>query len=375
MKLVEQKHKILESSEFKESFGAIIEDLKLNNRSIYFYPLFLIRRIFYVAIIIVFYDYPQIQLIVVPCVTIVPMIFYLITVRPFVKVSDNFLNIYNEFVLLFCFISAYTMNSTFLEEKGISAWGWVMVVLVLSSLLATWILIMPSALKAFINSVYECFGYNTEEISDAKKKCNIKKTDNTILPIKDGEVQPQANDVTSQHIDGEPKAPLKKHKKRRLTRNANNSNDSSPTKDDFMKTNDLDLGSDTSARPVHPTARSKHEKLIRNLEEQKSIKSQTSIYAGSIEKETIDNDFVEVYEPDFTPTKQRPQLNEEQKVNSLKVDDKTSDIIEENITTTLRRNKEAISQKPIEDGKSVELAPAIRKFKRGLRIFPKTDQS
>jgi len=65
-----------ENQEFKESYGTIIEDLKSDRKSVTFYPVFLLRRLIYAALLIILYFYPKIQLILIVVFTIIPVFFF-----------------------------------------------------------------------------------------------------------------------------------------------------------------------------------------------------------------------------------------------------------------------------------------------------------
>lgn len=67
---------VLKSSEFRDSFGAIIEDVKTEGYSIFFYPLFLYRRIIYAALVVFLFDYPLLQLIIIITATLAPVILF-----------------------------------------------------------------------------------------------------------------------------------------------------------------------------------------------------------------------------------------------------------------------------------------------------------
>lgn len=73
---VESKRKILKSDEFKASYGAVIDDIKLKGYAIYFYPLYLYRRLIYAGLIIILFDYPEIQLILIIILNIIPVSVY-----------------------------------------------------------------------------------------------------------------------------------------------------------------------------------------------------------------------------------------------------------------------------------------------------------
>lgn len=75
---VENEIDTLKSSEFTDKYGAVIEEIKLENYSIYYYPLFLYRRIAYAGLVVYVLDYPTMQLIVIFAVTVLPVCVVLI---------------------------------------------------------------------------------------------------------------------------------------------------------------------------------------------------------------------------------------------------------------------------------------------------------
>lgn len=160
------------------AYGALIEDLKIKTNSLYFYPIFLIRRLFYVFQIVILYDYPVLQLGLITTTTLLPMLFYLIFVMPFEKTFDNVINILNEAILTFCFISALIMNTFEISDSMIKAWGWLMVGLILTSLLITWVLIMPSVVRQAFNTLVECF-WGVEKKGKMQEMTEIDKSSTT----------------------------------------------------------------------------------------------------------------------------------------------------------------------------------------------------
>eukprot|EP01022_Parablepharisma_sp_SALTPOND_P001165 TRINITY_DN105725_c2_g1_i1.p1 TRINITY_DN105725_c2_g1~~TRINITY_DN105725_c2_g1_i1.p1 ORF type:complete len:1460 (-),score=75.94 TRINITY_DN105725_c2_g1_i1:591-4970(-) len=72
--LVETPHKQITSRAFKEAYGTIIEEVKINSYSSrYYYPFYLARRLYYAVILIVLIDYPMLQLVLVPIFFVIPV--------------------------------------------------------------------------------------------------------------------------------------------------------------------------------------------------------------------------------------------------------------------------------------------------------------
>lgn len=65
----------LKTEEFKDKYGTIIEDVKIEPKPLFFYPLYLLRRFAYALGLIILYEHPVIQLIVMIIVTILPVSF------------------------------------------------------------------------------------------------------------------------------------------------------------------------------------------------------------------------------------------------------------------------------------------------------------
>jgi len=77
LRLLERPKKIMKKTEFKDSYGTITEgfNLKRLRPMRIYYSLFFIRRIFYVASLLVPIKYPTFQLIFIPSLLIIP-VFY-----------------------------------------------------------------------------------------------------------------------------------------------------------------------------------------------------------------------------------------------------------------------------------------------------------
>ena len=75
-RLIEKPDEELETDEFKESYGTIIEDIDLKGDyfSRYYYPIYLIRRLFYALALVVLADHPMIQLWVFPILFVIPVL-------------------------------------------------------------------------------------------------------------------------------------------------------------------------------------------------------------------------------------------------------------------------------------------------------------
>lgn len=121
----------------------------------------------------------------------------MIFTQPFKDRNDNIFNIYNEIVIIIvCFSTLYLNLANDLSENLTNGIGWSLVGFVLISLIATWILTLPSAIKEFIRNAKEFIsGDNSEEISVEKS---------TVIPINNKQNQEniKANPKTKSKIKG-----------------------------------------------------------------------------------------------------------------------------------------------------------------------------
>jgi len=69
----------LKEKKFKRVYGTIIEDIDVKGYGIYYYPIFLFRRLLYALCLIYLYEYPNIQLIFIILIML-PVIFF-VTVK------------------------------------------------------------------------------------------------------------------------------------------------------------------------------------------------------------------------------------------------------------------------------------------------------
>ena len=73
--LVESQDEDLRSQNFINTYGVIINDINISTISIHFYPFFLLRRLVYALILIIFYDHVVIQFVFLIVITILPVYF------------------------------------------------------------------------------------------------------------------------------------------------------------------------------------------------------------------------------------------------------------------------------------------------------------
>jgi len=220
--LVEKPRRVLKTARFKETYGNIVEDLKVLKRGLwsrYYYPIYLIRRLFYAVVLIVLIDYPFIQLWLIIFGTTIPMLLYLSIVRPFDKLVNNVLNIYNEAVVLICYSTVGILNSGRFKSRTVMNTGWFLVGLVLLSLAASWVVMLPGATKELYNTIKEyILGEDqsqekitqNQEVPKSTSEITLQKQDNAIE--NGGEIK---NNNTDAELSKSPKHENKKPKKKR----------------------------------------------------------------------------------------------------------------------------------------------------------------
>jgi hypothetical protein len=81
----------------------------------------------------------------------------MVLVRPFDCLKNNVLNIYNEGVLLLTFCLLIGVNIGDASDTFQSYVGWLLIVLILFSLLATWGMLLPAAAKDAWDQIKKCF--------------------------------------------------------------------------------------------------------------------------------------------------------------------------------------------------------------------------
>jgi len=174
LRLVETRRKERRKKDFIETYGTIIEDLKIgfkkshfSNR--YYYPFFMIRRIFYAVILISLIDHPFIQIGFITSLVISPMIFYLIYCFPFKGNITNYLNIYNEFSLFAVYFGILIINLFDFSPNNQMIVGWILISFILLSLVATWIIMLPGAFKELINYAKEII-FGSEKVPESHPK-------------------------------------------------------------------------------------------------------------------------------------------------------------------------------------------------------------
>jgi len=91
---------------------------------------------------------------------------YIIYARPFEELVTNAINIYNETVISFTFISILIMNSCEFTENATKIWGWIIIIEILISLIITWYTTFIPAIKLLLQKLGFCI---TSTIENHKK--------------------------------------------------------------------------------------------------------------------------------------------------------------------------------------------------------------
>ena len=172
---------------FAKKFGTLIEELRVESYGAkIFWPLYLIRRIYSAIIIVVLIKYPLVQLFAFSFVFTMPMIIYLLIVRPFETSITNFLNLFNElflFILYFSIFLLNSFNSSIAFKEGV---GWFLVVCIFMTLILTWVFILP---KAIINAYSSgknwikehCFSHGSESSINTQNALSIPQITNSAM--------------------------------------------------------------------------------------------------------------------------------------------------------------------------------------------------
>jgi len=204
--LVEKSSSVLETNEFKETYGNIVEDLKVKKGRLwprYYYPIYLIRRLVYAVVLIVLIDYPFIQLWLIIFVTTIPILLYLSIVRPFDKLLDNILNIYNEAVVLISYSTVGILNSGHFKSSTVMNIGWFMVGLVLLSLAASWVVMLPGATKELYNTIKEYILGGDQSQEKIAKSQEVPKSTSEITLAKRNKPNENESEIKNDNTDAQ----------------------------------------------------------------------------------------------------------------------------------------------------------------------------
>lgn len=98
------------------------------------------------------------------------MLAYLLLAKPFDGIINNVINIYNEILVLVCFLSVLTMNVISFSDTVTSIWGWILIGLILLSLCSIWIVTIPTMYAQAMNFFRAPDNENTKESSNITER-------------------------------------------------------------------------------------------------------------------------------------------------------------------------------------------------------------
>jgi len=104
------------------------------------------------------------------------MLLYIIRLKPFGKTEDNFINVYNELIIVFSFFSVLIMNNYGLPDLMMNIWGWILFILVISSLFITWYFTLPEMLRELKKTVTNCFTNKSANVENKNKRTKTGQT-------------------------------------------------------------------------------------------------------------------------------------------------------------------------------------------------------
>jgi len=107
------------------------------------------------------------------------VLFYIIIVKPFNKAEGNFINIYNEFIIVFSFFSVLIMSNYELSDLIMNIWGWILTIPVIFSLLITWYFTLPEMVGQLKETITNCFTKKPDKVEKKSKKMKIEQAENT----------------------------------------------------------------------------------------------------------------------------------------------------------------------------------------------------
>jgi len=103
------------------------------------------------------------------------MLLYIIIIKPFDKSGGNFINTYNEFIIVFSFISVLIMSNYEIPDVIVNIWGWILTIPVILSLLITWYLTLPEMLGELKETITNCFTKKSDKVKEKMKKMKIEQ--------------------------------------------------------------------------------------------------------------------------------------------------------------------------------------------------------
>jgi len=136
------------------------------------------------------------------------MIIYLIIVRPFDNFMTNIMHIYNEFLILFAFLSVLVSNSISIRADIEEVLGLITIIAIFISLLITWGLFLPKIVSNVLAIVS-----GTPKKGKAKSENDDKSKMNNEVGSKMDQIEVKAPTLRKTEVENERKAPNLKRKK------------------------------------------------------------------------------------------------------------------------------------------------------------------
>jgi len=106
------------------------------------------------------------------------MLLYIIIIKPFDKTEGNFINMYNEFVIVFSFFSVLIMSNYEFSDLIMNIWGWILTIPVILSLLITWYFTLPEMLGELKETITNCFTKKPDKVKKKSKKMKTEQPKN-----------------------------------------------------------------------------------------------------------------------------------------------------------------------------------------------------
>ena len=106
------------------------------------------------------------------------MLFYIIITKPFDKTEGNFINFYNELIMVFSFFSVLIMSNYELSDFIMNIWGWILTILVIASLFITLCFTLPEMLGQLKETITNCFTKEPPKAEDESKRLKLERIKN-----------------------------------------------------------------------------------------------------------------------------------------------------------------------------------------------------
>ena len=144
------------------------------------------------------------------------MIAYLIILRPFDNFITNVIHIYNEFLILFAFLSVLVSNSISVRADTEELLGLITIIAIFISLLITWRVFLPKIVSSVLAIVT---GAPKKKKEEAESKNNDKLKMNTEVDPNKNEIAVEVATLCRIEVSKNEKASNKERKKNKDKRN------------------------------------------------------------------------------------------------------------------------------------------------------------